>query len=139
MFISCCYGNIIFGNPLLDTYTMKTFHQPIGQLFPNRRPLSYLNLTKNMKRYIRCKQHKNSTPRHKTIRTTTENILCRIFVQSSKHVSVSASCRIRYIDFELTSLLKMTVLFNTMYVLFYRGNVPDRSFTSRKSGPWSSV
>ena len=36
---------------------------PREQLFPNRRPLSYPNLTKTMKTYIRFKQHKNSTPK----------------------------------------------------------------------------
>ena len=51
---------------------MKTCRKPSEQLFPNRRPFSYLNRTKNMKTYIRLKQHKNSTPKHKTIRTTTE-------------------------------------------------------------------
>ena len=38
-----------------------------------RWPLSYLNLTKNMKTYIRRQRHKKiKTPRHKTKRTTTE-------------------------------------------------------------------
>ena len=31
----------------------------MGSYFPNRWPLSYLNLTKNMKTYIRRQQHKN--------------------------------------------------------------------------------
>ena len=43
------------------TYTMKTFHKPNESYFPNRWPLSYLNLTKNMKTYIRRQQHKNSS------------------------------------------------------------------------------
>ena len=37
----------------LGTYTKKTYHKPSEQLFPNRRPLSYQNLTKNMKTRIR--------------------------------------------------------------------------------------
>ena len=41
------------------TYTMKTHCKPNEQLFPNRWPLSYLNLTKTMKTYIRRQQHKN--------------------------------------------------------------------------------
>ena len=40
----------------------KTYRKPSEQLFSNRRPLCYPNLTKNMKTYIRCKQHKISTP-----------------------------------------------------------------------------
>ena len=40
--------------------------------FPSSWPLSYPNLTKNMKAYIRYKQHKNLTSRHKTIKTTIE-------------------------------------------------------------------
>ena len=42
------------------------------QLFPNRWSLSYPNFNKNMKTYIRLKQHKKSTPKHKTDGTTTE-------------------------------------------------------------------
>ena len=38
---------------------MKTYRKPNEQLFPNRWPLSYLKLTKNMKTYIRRQQHKN--------------------------------------------------------------------------------
>ena len=52
--------------------TKGTYRKQTEHIFPNRRPLSYPNLTKYMKTYIRCKQHKNSTPKHKTIRTTTE-------------------------------------------------------------------
>ena len=52
--------------------TKKTYRKPSEQLFPNRRPLSYPNLPENMKTHIKCKQHKNSTPRHKTVRTTAE-------------------------------------------------------------------
>ena len=36
----------------------RTYRKPSEQLFPNRRPLSYLNLTKTMKTYIRLE---NST------------------------------------------------------------------------------
>ena len=39
-------------------FTMKTFRKPNEQLFPNRWPLSYINLTKNMIIYIRRHQHK---------------------------------------------------------------------------------
>ena len=35
-----------------------TCRKPSEQLFPNRRSLSYPNLTKTMKTYIRFKQHK---------------------------------------------------------------------------------
>ena len=51
---------------------MKICRKASEQLFPNRRPLSYPNWTKNMNTHIRLKQHKNSTPKHKTTRTTTE-------------------------------------------------------------------
>ena len=46
--------------------------------FHNRRPLSYPNPTKNMKihTYVMCKQHKNPTPKHKTIRTITMMSIC---------------------------------------------------------------
>ena len=37
---------------------MKTCRKSSEQLFPNRRPLSHPNCTKNMKTYIRLKQHK---------------------------------------------------------------------------------
>ena len=36
----------------------ETYRKPNEQLFPNRWPLSYLNLIKNMKTYIRRQQHK---------------------------------------------------------------------------------
>ena len=36
-------------------YTKNTYRKPSEQLFPNRRSLSYPNLTKNMKTYIRLK------------------------------------------------------------------------------------
>ena len=41
------------------TYTMKHIVSRMSSYFPNRWPLSYLNLTKNMKTYIRRQQHKN--------------------------------------------------------------------------------
>ena len=50
----------------LSTYIKKTYCKPSEQLFPNRRPLSHPNLTKNMKTHIRIKQHKNSTPKTQT-------------------------------------------------------------------------
>ena len=39
-------------------YTMKHIVSRISRYFPNRWPLSYLNLTENMKTYIRRQQHK---------------------------------------------------------------------------------
>ena len=61
-------------NQQSGTYTMKHIVSRMSSYFPNRWPLSYLNLTKNMKTYIRRQQHKIffQTPRHKTKRTTTE-------------------------------------------------------------------
>ena len=60
-------------NQQSGTHTMKHIVSRMSSYFPNRWPLSYLNLTKNMKTYIRRQQHKkNYTPRHKTKRTTTE-------------------------------------------------------------------
>ena len=41
------------------TYTMKHILSRMSSYFPNRWPLSYLNLTKNIKTYIRRPQHKN--------------------------------------------------------------------------------
>ena len=40
------------------TYTMKHIVSRMSSYFPNRWPLSSLNLTKNMKTYIRRQQHK---------------------------------------------------------------------------------
>ena len=40
------------------TFTMKHIVSRMSSYFPNRWPLSYLNLTKNMKTYIRRQQHK---------------------------------------------------------------------------------
>ena len=37
---------------------MKHIVSRMSSYFPNRWPLSYLNLTKNMKTHIRCQQHK---------------------------------------------------------------------------------
>ena len=37
----------------------KHFVSRMSSYFPKRWPLSYLNLTKNMKKYIRRQQHKN--------------------------------------------------------------------------------
>ena len=41
----------------LSTYPKKAYR--VEQLFPNRRPHSYPNLTKTMKTYTRFKQHSN--------------------------------------------------------------------------------
>ena len=46
-------------NQQSGTDTKKTFRKPNEQYFPNRRSLSYLHLTKNMKTHIRRQQHKN--------------------------------------------------------------------------------
>ena len=46
-------------NQQSGTYTMKHIVSRMSSYFPNRWPLIYLNLTKNMKTYIRRKQHKN--------------------------------------------------------------------------------
>ena len=40
------------------TYTMKHIVSRMSSYFPNRWPLSYLHLIKNMKTYIRRQQHK---------------------------------------------------------------------------------
>ena len=40
------------------TYTIKHIVSRMSSYFPNRWPLSYLNLTKNMKTHIRRQQHK---------------------------------------------------------------------------------
>ena len=48
-------------------YIQKIYRKPSEQLSPNRRSLSYQNLTKHME-----PQHKKSTPKHKTVGTTTE-------------------------------------------------------------------
>ena len=45
-------------NQQSGTYTMKHIVSRMSSYFPNRWPLSYLNLTKNMKTYIRRQQHK---------------------------------------------------------------------------------
>ena len=45
-------------NQQSGTYTMKHIVRRMSSYFPNRWPLSYLNLTKNMKTYIRRQQHK---------------------------------------------------------------------------------
>ena len=46
-------------NQQSGTYTMKHIVSRMSSYFPNRWPLSYLNLTKNMKTFIRRQQHKN--------------------------------------------------------------------------------
>ena len=52
---------------------MKHIVSRMSSYFPNRWPLSYLNLTKNMKTRIRRQQHKKIlTPRHETKITTIE-------------------------------------------------------------------
>ena len=47
-------------NQQSDTHTMKHIVIRMSSYFPNRWPLSYLNLTKNMKTYIRRQQHKRN-------------------------------------------------------------------------------
>ena len=45
-------------NQQSGTCTMKHIVSRMSSYFPNRWPLSYLNLIKNMKTYIRRQQHK---------------------------------------------------------------------------------
>ena len=45
-------------NQQSGTYTMKHIVSRMSSYFPNRWPLSYLNLIKNMRTYIRRQQHK---------------------------------------------------------------------------------
>ena len=45
-------------NQQSDTHTTKHIASRMSSYFPKRWPLSYLNLTKNMKTYIRHQQHK---------------------------------------------------------------------------------
>ena len=45
-------------NQQSGTYTMKHIVSRMSSYFPNRWPLSYLNLTKTMKTHIRRQQHK---------------------------------------------------------------------------------
>ena len=47
-------------NQQLGTYTMKHIVSRMSSYFPNRWPLSYLNLIKNMKTHIRRQQHKKN-------------------------------------------------------------------------------
>ena len=53
-------------NQQTGTYTMKHIVSRMSSYFPNRWPLSYLNLTKNMKTYIRRQQHKKKISNTKT-------------------------------------------------------------------------
>ena len=53
-------------NQQSGTYTMKHIVSRMSSYFPNRWPLSYLNLTKNMKTYIRRQQHKKIFSNTKT-------------------------------------------------------------------------
>ena len=53
-------------NQQSGTYTMKHIVSRMSSYFPNRWPLSYLNLTKNMKTYIRRQQHKKFFSNTKT-------------------------------------------------------------------------
>ena len=46
-------------NKQSGTYTMKHIVSRMSSYFPNRWPLSYLNLAKTMKTHIRRQQHKN--------------------------------------------------------------------------------
>ena len=53
-------------NQQSGTYTMKHIVSRMSSYFPNRWPLSYLNLTKNMKTYIRRQQHKKPILKERT-------------------------------------------------------------------------
>ena len=54
------------------TQTDYMYQKPSSYL--NRWLLGHSDLTQYMKPNIKCKQHENSTPKHKTIRTTTEDL-----------------------------------------------------------------
>ena len=91
---------------------MKHIVSRMSSYFPNRWPLSYLNLTKNMKTYIRRQQHKKCyTPRHKTKRTTTEVSLWQASVASFCTIlyELSVVCNIfvteKYIYYEIVLIL----------------------------------
>ena len=73
--LTCCLrgprGRLAMPNELPSIN--KDFHfTSLHFIVSNRLSLSYPNLNKNMKTYIRFKQHKNPTPKHKTNGTTTE-------------------------------------------------------------------
>ena len=53
-------------NQQSGTYTIKHIVSRMSSYFPNRWPLSYLNLTKNMKTYIKRQQHKKFFSNTKT-------------------------------------------------------------------------
>ena len=61
-------------NQQSGTYTMKHIVSRMSSYFPNRWPLSYLNLTKKYENIHKAPtaQKNFQTPRHKTKRTTTE-------------------------------------------------------------------
>ena len=61
-------GNLIDNSVLI---LGKHIVSRVSSFLPNRRPLSYPK-NKNMKTHIRFRQHKNSTPKHKTNGTTIE-------------------------------------------------------------------
>ena len=50
---------------MIIRYLYFKYRKPSEQLSSNRWLLSCPNLNENMKTYIRCKQHKNSTPKPK--------------------------------------------------------------------------
>ena len=54
-----CHFNVFMKSLECANYTMKHIVSRMSSYFPNRWPLSYLNLIKNMKTYIRRQQHKN--------------------------------------------------------------------------------
>ena len=62
----------------------ETIVSRMGSYFPNRWPLSYLNLTKNMKTYIRRQQHKKflntktETGRYKKPKVPLNNRICNL-------------------------------------------------------------
>ena len=91
----------------------KTFTSE--QLFPNRQPLSYPNLAKNMKTYLRLKQHKNSPPNTKQLEPQrklcsvkssccTPNIirLCS-FIQASVHQNTHDASKFLAAQIDATS------------------------------------
>ena len=61
IYLDCDVKTVQVGNDQEKAQSESNSHsesKPSEELFPNRRPLRYPNLNKNMKTYIRFKQHK---------------------------------------------------------------------------------
>ena len=89
-------------NRQLGTNTKKAYRQPSEQLFPNRRPLSNPNVTKYIQTYIRYKQHKISTSKHKAIRSTTE-----IMTWNDQYYKINGQLKVGYHFFIFSSGLEI--------------------------------